>query len=168
MIPVRIESLMLGFVNSPSVLVLRPLTHKQGADYATLPIWIGTTEAASIVAALDNRKSSRPLTHSLIKNIINSLNGEVVRVVINRVEGTTFYAKIVIRQNTGSYLHIDSRPSDAIALAVRCNVPLFVDEKVMEVASAPISLAPGSERKIEMEEFHKFIQNVSPEDFSAR
>lgn len=164
MIPVRIESLMLGFIPSPSVLTLRPISNKK--EDSTLPIWIGTSEATSIAAALESKKQKRPLTHNLLQNTIESLGAKIIRIVIDRVEGTVFYAKIILQKNNDtSFIKVDARPSDAIALAIHSEAPMFVEEKVFEAASAPISLVPGSEKKIEIEEFHKFIENVNPDDF---
>ena len=168
MIPVRIESLMLGFPPSPSVLTLCPLDPKGKFCDAILPIWIGSSEATAIAAALEHNKQPRPLTHSLMKNIISSLHGELAQVVIDSVDGTIFHASLIIRQSLTTCVQVDARPSDAIALALRCDTPIFVEDKVMEAASTPRSLAPGADKKIELEEFHKFVQNVTPDDFSIK
>ena len=85
--------------------------------------------------------------------------------VINDVEGTTFFATVYVRCPNGMFTRVDARPSDAIALAIRANAPLFVEEKVFETASCPSSFQPGYESKIELEEFDKFIEQVNPEDF---
>lgn len=96
-----------------------------------LPIWIGAAEARSIALQLEGTTPERPLSHDLLMNCIGALGGRIVRVVINDLQETTFYATIDI-DASGGMLHIDSRPSDAIALAVRANCPVFVDGGAME------------------------------------
>lgn len=174
MVPVSIESLMIGAPTQHSVLSLRPnkslaIPGEEDDEIydRVLPIWVGCMEAAAIAAALDNSRAERPLTHSLMNHIIRTMGGSVTRVQIDRVYGTTFYATIVMRCGSGLYSRIDARPSDAIALAIRADAPLFVSAQVLEAASYPRSFKPGADSKIEMEEFHKFIQDVRPEDFVA-
>ena len=161
-----IESLVVGFMPMPSVITLRP--NNSSSDDASgnvLPIWIGGVEASAIAAALEPPENGRPLTHSLANSLVHSLGGSVQRVVIDRVEGSTFSATIYVRCNNGMFTRVDARPSDAIALAIHADAPLFVEEDVFTAASCPRSFGPGNEEKIELEEFHKFIDNVNPEDF---
>lgn len=166
MIPVSIESLVVGFMPSPSIVALRPNEGKGDDDIErVLPIWIGPMEATCIAAALDDAKAERPLTHELAANMVHVLGGAVSRVCIDRVEGTTFYATIYLRSASGMFTRVDARPSDAIAMAIQADAPLFVDEKVLEMASFPRAFKPGAEKKIEMEEFHKFVEGLKPEDF---
>lgn len=172
MVPVSIESLMIGMIPQPSIISLRPNTslalpgeEDDEVYQRVLPIWIGPTEAAAIAAALDNSRSERPLTHSVMNTIIQVLGGVVSRVVIDRVRGTTFYATVYMHGPSGMFSRIDARPSDAIALAIRADAPLFVRSEVLEAASFPRSFKPGADRMIEMEEFHKFVEDVRPEDF---
>ena len=122
-------------------------------------------EAAAIAAAIDRTRAERPLTHSTMAQIIRSMGGSVSRAVIDRVKGTTFYATVYLRCPNGMYTRVDARPSDAIALVIRADAPLFVSREVLEAAALPRSFKPGADRKIEMEEFHKFIEDVKPEDF---
>ena len=172
MIPMTIESLALGLIPQPSVLSLRPskalaLPGEEDDDIydRVLPIWIGPTEAAAIAAAIDRTRAERPLTHPTMAQIIRSMGGSVSRAVIDRVKGTTFYATVYLRCPNGMYTRVDARPSDAIALVIRADAPLFVSREVLEAAALPRSFKPGADRKIEMEEFHKFIEDVKPEDF---
>ena len=169
MIPVNIDSLVIGFMASPSVISLRPRTDMGdfGDIDRSLPIWIGPMEATSIAAALDTDKPARPLTHTMAQNLVRAVGGTITRVVIDRVEGTTFYATIHLRCPNGMYTRIDARPSDAIAMAITANAPLFVEDEVMESAATPSSFTPGAEKRIEMEEFHKFVEGLNPEDFVA-
>ncbi len=161
MLPVVIDSLVVGVPPSPSVIILRSLTERR-ATGRILPIWIGPSEAASIGMALDGSSHARPMTHDLLSTVLDKTNARLDRVVINRVEGTTFYATLVLQQD-GESKDIDARPSDSIAMAVRKQVPIFVDEKVMELAS----FSAAGDREIEVEEFHNFIESVNPEDFKV-
>lgn len=172
MVPMTIESLALGLISQPSVLSLRPskalaLPGEQDDEIydRVLPIWIGPAEAAAIAAAIDHTRAERPLTHSTMAQIVRSMGGTVSRAVIDRVKGTTFFATVYLRCPNGMYTRVDVRPSDAIALVIRADAPLFASREVLEAASIPRSFKPGADRKIVMEEFHKFIEDVKPEDF---
>ena len=168
MIPVSIETLAIGWLPQPSVITLRP-ANAEGAELAddrVLPICVGPTEATAIAAALDSVHNERPLTHATANNLLQAAGGSIIRAVIDRVEGTTFYATIYVRCGNGLFTRVDSRPSDAIALAICADKPLFVEEAVMEAASNPRALGgPGAEKQVELEEFHKFIEGLNPDDF---
>ena len=166
MIMVSIESLVIGFMPVPSVLTLRPNEHRDGIpDDQVLPIWVGPMESTAIAAALEEKAPERPLTHKLAVDLVTSMGGAISRVVIDRVEGAVFFATIYLRCPNGMFTRVDARPSDAIALAIRANVPLFVEEDVFRAASCPRSFKPGQDEQIEIEEFDKFIEQVEPEDF---
>lgn len=168
MILVSIESLVVGFMPMPSIITLRPTEKRDGIpDDQVLPIWIGSTESAAIAAALDEHQPERPVTHKLMVDVIGAMGGAVSRVVIDRVKGTTFFATVYLRCTNGMFTRIDARPSDAIALAIRSNVPLFVEEDVFRAASCPRSFRPGQDERIEIEEFDKFIESVEPDDFAT-
>ena len=163
---VNVESLVIGFLPMPSVITLRSVEPREDiGDDLVLPIWIGTIEATSIAAALEGHDPGRPVTHTLAVELVKSLGGTISRVVIDRVVGTTFYATIYMRCPNGMFTRVDARPSDAIALAARADVPLFVEEDVMKSAACPRSFVPGQEERVELEEFDKFIERVEPEDF---
>jgi hypothetical protein len=108
------------------------LQEDQGERY--LPIWIGPFEADAITIQLQDVEVARPLTHDLLKNVIDVLGGEVIRVVINDLQNDTFYAQIILQTETGDTIEVDSRPSDAIALAVRVDAPIYVEDDVMDRA----------------------------------
>jgi bifunctional DNase/RNase len=163
MIPVMIETLVVGIPPSPSVVVLRPL-NDNGAGTRVMPIWIGPTEAAAIGLALEGQPRIRPMTHDFLANVIDALNAEIDRVVIDRVDGSTFYATVSLEHN-GQSIPIDARPSDSIALAIRTQAPLFVDENVLNASSFPYVFAGEDNRETAMEEFRSFLDSVSPEDF---
>ncbi|HTG46747.1 MAG TPA: bifunctional nuclease family protein [Actinomycetota bacterium] len=142
--------------NQPIVL----LRERGGERY--LPIWIGAAEAAAIALSLQGVATPRPMTHDLLKNILEDLAVQVQRIVVTELRESTFYATIQLRQGADA-LEISSRPSDAIALAVRMSVPIFAEEGVLEEASI---LIPGDEDE-EVEKFREFLDNVSPDDFAT-
>jgi bifunctional DNase/RNase len=126
-----------------------------------LPIWIGIFEAAAIAMELQNVKPPRPMTHDLMINFVQSLGGTFKRVLISDVKEGTFFAVIEIEKD-GKTLKLDARPSDAIALAVRAHVPVFVSEMVMMQAK----LVNAEKDEEETKKFKDFIQNMKPEDFT--
>jgi len=166
MIPVVIETLVVGIPPSPSVVVLRPVD-EHTISTRVLPIWIGPTEAASIGIALEGQPRMRPMTHDFLANIINALHASIQRVVIDRVEGSTFFATVTLDQR-GESIAIDARPSDSIALAVRTQCPLFVDEDVLNSSSFPYLFSNATSRENELEEFKTFLESISPEDFQTQ
>jgi len=141
--------------NQPIVL----LREREGERY--LPIWIGAAEAAAIALSLQGVVTPRPMTHDLLKNILEDLAVQVRRIVVTELREATFFATIEIQRETDTY-EISSRPSDAIALAVRMEVPIFASEEVLEEAAI---LIPGDEDE-EVEKFREFLDNVTPEDFA--
>lgn len=116
----------------------------------TLPIWIGKPEADAIALALGKVVTPRPLTHDLIKNVFDGLNSKVTRIVITEIIDNTYYAQIYAT-NEGKELGIDSRPSDAVAVALRVQAPIFVEESVLEVRRT--------------DELEEWLKNLKPEDF---
>ena len=126
MIPARVEQLFLS--NMGFVVLL-----KGEADERSLPIFIGAAEAQAIALWINKIHVPRPLTHDLFKNVLDCLEARLVRIVVTDLKEGTFYAKLILAQNR-SELEMDARPSDAIALALRADCPIFVDEKVMDEA----------------------------------
>ena len=127
-----------------------------------LPIWIGIFEAAAIAMVLQGVTPPRPMTHDLMKDILEKLGTKLDRVVINDVKESTFYALIEVKGKDGKPISMDCRPSDAIALAVRMEAPIFVAEQVMMRAK----LVNAEKDAEETKKFKDFIQNMKPEDFS--
>ncbi|MDR1712942.1 MAG: bifunctional nuclease family protein [Coriobacteriales bacterium] len=166
MVPVRIETLVVGIPPSPSVVVLRPL-EQELSEPRVLPIWIGPTEAASIGVALEGSPHPRPMTHDFLANIISALRASVTRVVIDRVDGSTFFATVSLESN-GETITLDARPSDSIALAVRTLAPLFVDEDVLNTSSFPYIFAKHPDQNATMDEFKQFLDSIKPEDFQVK
>ena len=165
MVPVMIETLVVGIPPSPSVIVLRPIDTTSGNN-RVLPIWIGPTEAASIGIALEGQPRIRPMTHDFLASIIQALHADIQRVVIDRVEGSTFYATVTLDQK-GEAIDVDARPSDSIALAVRTKSPLFVDEDVLNSSSFPYLFSSNANKEAALEEFKDFLDSISPEDFAV-
>lgn len=166
MIRVQLETLVMGSLPGASVIILRPIAGEDEHD-RMLPICIGSVEAAAIGKALSKERSSRPMTHALVGNIVTQLGGTVTRIVIDKVRGTVFYATICIQRGSET-IKIDARPSDAVAIAVRLKAPIYVDEKVMASASFPLWVnIPKEQQEAEMAEFHDFVETLSPSDFTA-
>jgi uncharacterized protein len=141
--------------NQPIVL----LKEDEGERY--LPIWIGAAEAAAIAFALQGVVTPRPMTHDLMKNLLDEVGAHVQRIEITELREGTYYANINMRMD-GSAYEISARPSDAIALAVRAEAPIFADEEVLTDASI---LIPSDEED-EVEKFREFLESVNPEDFA--
>ena len=142
--------------NQPIVLL------KEADGHRYLPIWVGAVEATAIAFALQGIQTPRPMTHDLLRDILNETDITVDRVLINELVDQTFFA--VIRLHTaGEAKEVSSRPSDAIALAVRVNVPIFADEEVLDQAGIELR----DEEESEVEKFREFLDQVTPEDFAA-
>lgn len=153
MIEVTIDSVRVSLMSQHRIVVLR---EENGERY--LPIWIGPFEADAITIQLQGIEVARPMTHDLLKQLIDTLDGEVVYVVISDLQNDTFYAKIVLNIH-GDTIEVDSRPSDAVALAVRVEAPIYVEDDVMDRAGMEpeeeLSLADseGSGRREAVSEF---------------
>ncbi len=140
-----------------------------------LPIWIGHAEAAAILMKLQGASPQRPMTHDLLTDVIAELKGEIVKVTVTELRENTYFARITIIQD-GQELEIDSRPSDAIAIAVRCDAQIFAADDVVEESG--IELQGGDDEQaslmtasnladLDPEEFRKFIETVTPEEFAT-
>lgn len=154
----KVHGVNLDVMTNQPVIILKDPQAKR-----FLPIWIGQFEATSILMEIQGIKPSRPLTHDLLKSVTESLGARPDKVVINDLKDGTFFAQIHVIKDTNEVLIVDSRPSDAIALAVRTKSPIFVTEKVIEKASV-VSEAGEEEEIIR---FKKFLDGVKPEDFQS-
>jgi hypothetical protein len=130
-----------------------------------LPIWIGHPEAAAILMKLQGAATPRPMTHDLMADILEQLDAEVLRITVTELRDNTFYASITVQQN-GSEIDIDSRPSDAIAIAVRAEAPIFAAERVIEESAIEFEGEEVNEEEI-VDEFRKFLDDVSPDQFAV-
>ena len=145
--------------NQPIVL----LKEREGERY--LPIWIGAAEATAIALAMQGVQPPRPMTHDLMKNVLEELQVNLDKIVITELLDGTFYSVIEMTRN-GSRHEVSSRPSDAIALAVRADIPIFANEDVLGEASVMIREDEDEEQAEEqVEAFKEFLDQVNPEDF---
>jgi uncharacterized protein len=130
-----------------------------------LPIWIGHPEAAAILMKLQGASTPRPMTHDLVTDLLEKLEARVTRIAVTELRENTFYAVVTVAVD-GSEIEIDSRPSDAIALAVRSDAPIFADDSVIEESAIEFEHEDVNEEEV-VEEFKKFLDEVKPDDFSA-
>ncbi|MBA2241038.1 MAG: bifunctional nuclease family protein [Solirubrobacterales bacterium] len=129
-----------------------------------LPIWIGHPEAAAILMKLQGASTPRPMTHDLLNELVERLDAKIDRVSVTELRDNTFYASITLSIN-GSEAEIDARPSDAIALAVRCSAPIFAAEDVIEESSIEFEHEVEDQEEV-VEKFKDFLDDVTPEDFA--
>ena len=130
-----------------------------------LPIWIGHPEAAAILMRLQGATTPRPMTHDLFTDTLAQLDAQVARVCVTELRENTFYATVTIQRN-GAEIEIDSRPSDAIALAVRADAPIFADDRVIEESAIEFEGEEINEDEI-VDEFRKFLDRVTPDEFAV-
>ncbi len=155
MIEMFVHGVTLDPVSQMPIVVLKSKDNEE----LMLPIWIGLFEADSIVRELQKVEPPRPMTYELLKNVIESLSGRVEKIVISDLKDGTYFAEIYVTQGSNSIV-IDSRPSDAINLALRTNVPIYVNPEVLEK-----SKVPKPEEDIEKEKLREWLENIKPEDF---
>jgi uncharacterized protein len=158
LVPMSIKGLMLDPVSNAPIVVL-----KDDEDKFFLPIWVGIFEANAIALQLENIATPRPMTHDLLRNMIAELDARVTRIVINDLRDSTFFAQIRLLINRGGgdkMLEIDARPSDAIALALRTEAPIYVAQSVLEQAQ---TLSPEGGEESD-EKVKKWFENLSPDD----
>lgn len=144
-------------INEPQNQPVLLLRESEGERY--LPIWIGQTEASAIVLEQQGVEPARPMTHDLIKNVIDALGRTLKEVRIVDLQNGTFYADLVFDQD----LRVSARPSDSVAIALRAGVPIYAEEPVL----AEAGLVMPDEREDEVEKFKEFLESVSPDDFKA-
>jgi uncharacterized protein len=147
--------------NNPVVL-LREL----GGDRRVLPIYIGPEEAKSIALALEGVTTPRPMTHDLLRDAIEALGATVASVTVTELRDRTFYAELELHL-AGAVHTVSSRPSDAIALAVRVDCPIYASDSVLDDAAAPAASDEPADQDQIIDEFREFIDQISPEDFES-
>jgi hypothetical protein len=164
---VRIASLAIDPRSDQPVIILKPLEEEPG-EGVLLPIWIGHAEATAILLAVEGVPLKRPMTHDLLRNILETLETLVERVEITRVEEGTFYAAIILRGEESRRV-VDARPSDSIALAVRTGAPIFVSDEVLADAAVPDEsiMEEGADEEAEVARFRDFLDHVDPSDFTS-
>lgn len=164
MIPLKVLTLIVTHPNRPAALVLQPVEDTPGGKSRIVPIWVGPAEAVQLGVAVEQVKTPRPLTHDLLLDAITNLDARIDHAVINDVKGTTFYSKLFLRQGE-RVIELDARPSDAVALAVRQDAPLYIEESALERGSFPYIVRENA-TDIELKEFHNFLQDIAPDDFA--
>ena len=154
MVKMEIKGLLMDPVSNMPVVILR-----DEGDGVFLPIWVGIFEANAIAIEMEKIATPRPMTHDLLKNVLAELHARVDRIVINELKENTFFARIHLSRGTETWI-IDSRPSDAIALALRSKADIFVEEEVLEKSRT--LRAEGDEQ--DPERLKKWLEEVNPED----
>jgi len=162
-VEMKVKSLMMDPVTQTPIVILRDPSGK-----AILPIWVGLFEANAIALKLENVETPRPMTHDLLRAVLQSMHATVERISITDLKENTFYASVLLRCNGQEY-RVDSRPSDAIALALRAEAPIFVNKEVIKKASRPESEGAGApdmddESRKESEELRRWLERLQPED----
>jgi bifunctional DNase/RNase len=153
-VEMKIRGLMMDPVTNMPIVILR-----DSAGSAVLPIWVGIYEANAIALEIEKVNTPRPMTHDLIRNLLMGLDTRVSRVVVNDLREDTFYAVIWLERD-GQVISIDSRPSDALALALRVDCPIFVEEDVLKNSK----VAGVASDKASNEELSKWLENLNDED----
>ena len=153
-IEMKIRGLMLDPITNVPIVILK------GSDGNTLlPIWVGVYEANAIALEIEKVATSRPMTHDLLRNILQGLGCSVRKVVVNQLKDDTFFAIIWLVQD-GNLISVDSRPSDALALALRTDSPIYVDEEVIKNSKATSS----KQDKLNDDELKRWLENLGDED----
>ena len=157
---VTIYGVSFDMVGKQPIVLLKTL---EGNRY--LPIWIGHPEAAAILMKLQGASTPRPMTHDLVTSMLGELDAQVVRITVTELRENTFHASITIQQN-GTEIEVDSRPSDAIALAVRAEAPIYADDRVIEESAIEFEGEEVNEEEI-VDEFRRFLDHVTPDEFAV-
>lgn len=153
-VEMKIRGLMMDPVTNMPIVVL-----KDSHGSTILPIWVGIYEANAIALEIEKVQTPRPMTHDLLKNVLLGLNVQVEKVVVNELREDTFYA-LIWMQRDGQRMSVDSRPSDALALALRVDCPIFVEEEVLKNSKVSSAVTERSTS----EELRKWLENLSDDD----
>jgi uncharacterized protein len=170
LVEVKVQSLALDRTTNTPVVILQELDGER-----VLPIWIGPGEASAIAMQLADMEFSRPLTHDLLCSVMKGLGGSLQKVIITKVESSTYFAELIVRRN-GEVFSLDARPSDSIAVALRVAAKIFAQDDLLEEAAIEIpeeAAAPSTEPKGEApshesmkpEELEEYLRKLDPEDF---
>ncbi len=153
-VEMKIRGLMMDPVTNMPIVILKDV-----AGETVLPIWVGIYEANAIALEIEKVTTPRPMTHDLLKNLLIGLDARVHKVVVNELREDTFFA-IIWLERDGQTISIDSRPSDALALALRVDCPIFVDDEVLKNSK----LASSVSDRVSSEELRKWLENLGDED----
>lgn len=154
----KVTGLTIDPFTSMPIIIL-----KDEEERNVLPIWIGLIEASAIATELEKIQLSRPMTHDLLRNILQALGVEVNRVAVTDLADNTFYARIYLQHN-GRDIELDARPSDAIAVALRTKAPIFVEKTVVD-KSRKIDLSKDTDEELKKQKWAEILENLNPEDF---
>jgi hypothetical protein len=157
-IEVRIRNLVLDPATNMPIVVL-----KDENSETVMPIWVGIFEANAIALEIEKLSAPRPMSHDLTQNLIRSLNGQLERVVITELKDDTFYSVLWLRQGT-EQIAVDARPSDALALALRADCPIFVSEQVLEAARVNTNMSSQSTDGPSAEQLKNWLEGLNDED----
>ncbi|MCX6637960.1 MAG: bifunctional nuclease family protein [Acidobacteria bacterium] len=153
-VEMKIRGLMMDPVTNMPIVILRDVEGN-----SVLPIWVGIYEANAIALEIEKVSTPRPMTHDLIKTLLLGLNTSVRKVVVSELRDDTFYALIWLEQE-GQLISVDSRPSDALAIALRLDCPIYVEEAVLKSSKA----AAASSDKVQSEELRRWLENLNDDD----
>ncbi len=153
-VEMKIRGLMMDPVTNMPIVILKDV-----AGDAVLPIWVGIYEANAIALEIEKVTTPRPMTHDLIKNLLTGLDARVHKVVVNDLREDTFFAVIWLEQE-GKVISVDSRPSDALALALRLDCPIYVEDEVLKTSKQSNSVSD----RVSQDELRRFLENLNDED----
>ncbi len=156
---VTIAGLIMDPASNTPIIILKIVE-----DDRTIPIWIGLLEATSIASAIQNIEFDRPMTHDLFKNFTDILNINVSKVEVNDLKDNTYYATIHFASQEKAFT-MDSRPSDAIAIAVRLHAPIYVDDKVIQKSKTGEGISEALDKSEEGKKWAEYLEKLNPEDF---
>ncbi|HLG20584.1 MAG TPA: bifunctional nuclease family protein [Bdellovibrionota bacterium] len=159
-IEMNVFGLALDPASNTPMVILKDTEQKK-----SIPIWIGLFEASAIASQLEKVQLTRPMTHDLLRNIVGELGATLVRVEINDLKENTYFAILVVRKASNEEIRIDARPSDAIALALRCQAPILVDEDVIERSGRSQKVPEGTVSPQDKEKWAEILKNLSDEAF---
>lgn len=170
MIEVELSAVRVDLRSNTPVLLLQELTKPK----RTLPIFIGAPEATAIALAIQEIETPRPMTHDLLKNVIEELESRLTSIIITELRDSTYYAELVVVRGSKTY-HISARPSDAIALAIRIPAPIYVADDLLEAEGISAEILDEDRENLTEEqnpeqlvgEFREFLEDLKPEDFSG-
>jgi uncharacterized protein len=158
LIEMQVKGLMIDPVQSVPIIILRDADNQRA-----LPIWVGPVEANAIALQIENVAPARPMTHDLLRNLLEELGASLRRVIIADLRGGTFYAYLEIVRD-GEVTFVDARPSDAIALSMRARVPIYVDTKVLDQVRSVEVTSDRTER----EHLQKWLESLDPDDLGYK
>ena len=159
MVEMKVEGLTLDPLTNMPIIILKDLDGNRA-----LPIWVGFFEANAIALEIEKIATPRPMTHDLMKNLISDMKAEIKHILVSELKDNTFYAEISMISG-GNTLKIDSRPSDAIALALRVKAPIFVNEAVIEATKSLDMPDTSKVNTQDKDQWKKWLDNIKPQDF---